>query len=278
MNILDGKKISNDILLSLDSRIKNLYNKNIKPQLSVIIVGDNKDSILYLKQKEKYCKKRNILFSVNKLNENISENIIIDLIHKLNNDKNIHGIMIELPLPKHLNKHNILKNIDFKKDIDGYNPLNKGKLLLNYDKYLSPCTPKACIEILKYYNISLIRKNVVIIGSGNIGIPLSILLLQQNATVTICHIHTKNIKDFTNKADIIISCCGSPLLIKKDWINENSIIIDCGINYINNKLVGDVDFDNIKDNCLYITPVPGGVGPVTIAVLISQLIDICENL
>ena len=186
--------------------------------------------------------------------------------------------MIELPLPKHLNKHNILKNIDFKKDIDGYNPLNKGKLLLNYDKYLSPCTPKACIEILKYYNISLIRKNVVIIGSGNIGIPLSILLLQQNATVTICHIHTKNIKDFTNKADIIISCCGSPLLIKKDWINENSIIIDCGINYINNKLVGDVDFDNIKDNCLYITPVPGGVGPVTIAVLISQLIDICENL
>ena len=278
MNNLDGKKVSENILYSLESRIIKLKEKNIYPHLSVIMVGNNKDSESYLKQKEKFLKKRGILFTVNFLDENTEEKIIIELIEKLNKDKKVHGIMVELPLPKKLNKHNILKNIDFKKDIDGYNPLNKGKLLLNYDKYLSPCTPRACLEIFKYYNISLIRKNIVIIGSGNIGIPLSVLLLQQNATVTICHIHTKNIKDFTIKADIIISCCGSPLLIKKDWINENSIIIDCGINYIDDKLVGDVDYENVKEKCLYITPVPGGVGPVTIGVLTNQLIDICENL
>lgn len=275
---MNGNEVSNNILLSLDKRIKKLKEKDINPHLSVILIGNHKDSILYVKQKKKIFNKRDILFSVHHLDDNIEENKIIQLINKLNNDKKVHGIIIELPLPKHIIKHNILSHISYKKDIDGYNPINTGKLLLNYDKYLSPCTPKACLEILKYYKIDLIRKNIVIIGSGNIGIPLSILLLQQNATVTICHSYSKNIKNFTKEADIIISCCGHPNLIKKDWINNNPIIIDCGINYKNNELVGDTDFNNVKEKCSYITPVPGGVGPVTIAVLISQLIDICENL
>ena len=278
MNLLNGNEVSKNILDNLKPRIEKLKERDIIPQLCIILVGENRDSILYVNQKQKYCNKRDILCTTHKLDENVGENEIIELLNQLNNDDKVHGIIIELPLPKHLNKNNILKNINSKKDIDGYNPINTGKLLLNYDKYLSPCTPKACLEILKYYKIELIRKNIVIVGSGNIGIPLSILLLQQNATVTICHIYTKNIKEFTQKADIIISCCGSPKLIKKDWINNNSIILDCGINYMDNKLVGDVDYENVKDKCLYITPVPGGVGPVTISVLISQLIDICEDL
>lgn len=278
MNLLNGNEVSKNILDNLKPRIEKLKERDIIPQLCIILVGENRDSILYVNQKQKYCNKRDILCTTHKLDENVGENEIIELLNQLNNDNNVHGIIIEMPLPKHLNKNNILKNINSKKDIDGYNPINTGKLLLNYDKYLSPCTPKACLEILKYYKIELIRKNIVIVGSGNIGIPLSILLLQQNATVTICHIYTKNIKEFTQKADIIISCCGSPKLIKKEWINNNSIILDCGINYMDNKLVGDVDYENVKDKCLYITPVPGGVGPVTISVLISQLIDICEDL
>lgn len=278
MNLLNGNEVSKNILDNLKPRIEKLKERDIIPQLCIILVGENRDSILYVNQKQKYCNKRDILCTTHKLDENVGENEIIELLNQLNNDNNVHGIIIELPLPKHLNKNNILKNINSKKDIDGYNPINTGKLLLNYDKYLSPCTPKACLEILKYYKIELIRKNIVIVGSGNIGIPLSILLLQQNATVTICHIYTKNIKEFTQKADIIISCCGSPKLIKKDWVRDNSVILDCGINYMENKLVGDVDYENVKDKCLYITPVPGGVGPVTISVLISQLIDICEDL
>jgi len=278
MNLLNGNEVSKNILDNLKPRIEKLKERDIIPQLCIILVGENRDSILYVNQKQKYCNKRDILCTTHKLDENVGENEIIELLNQLNNDNNVHGIIIEMPLPKHLNKNNILKNINSKKDIDGYNPINTGKLLLNYDKYLSPCTPKACLEILKYYKIELIRKNIVIVGSGNIGIPLSILLLQQNATVTICHIYTKNIKEFTQKADIIISCCGSPKLIKKEWINNNSIILDCGINYMDDKLVGDVDYENVKDKCLYITPVPGGVGPVTISVLISQLIDICEDL
>ena len=278
MNLLNGNEVSKNMLNNLKPRIEKLKERDIIPQLCIILVGENYDSILYVNQKRKYCNKRDILCTTHKLDENLGENEIIELLNQLNNDDKVHGIIIEMPLPKHLNKNNILKNINSKKDIDGYNPINTGKLLLNYDKYLSPCTPKACLEILKYYNILLIQKNIVIVGSGNIGIPLSILLLQQNATVTICHIYTKNIKEFTQKADIIISCCGSPKLIKKDWINDNCIIIDCGINYVANKLVGDVDYENVKDKCLYITPVPGGVGPVTVSVLISQLIDICEDL
>jgi methylenetetrahydrofolate dehydrogenase (NADP+)/methenyltetrahydrofolate cyclohydrolase len=278
MNLLNGNEVSKNILDNLKPRIEKLKERDIIPQLCIILVGENRDSILYVNQKQKYCNKRDILCTTHKLDENVGENEIIELLNQLNDDGKVHGIIIEMPLPKHLNKNNILKNINSKKDIDGYNPINTGKLLLNYDKYLSPCTPKACLEILKYYKIELIRKNIVIVGSGNIGIPLSILLLQQNATVTICHIYTKNIKEFTKKADIIISCCGSPKLIKKEWINNNSIILDCGINYMDDKLVGDVDYDNVKDKCLYITPVPGGVGPVTISVLISQLIDICEDL
>ena len=278
MNLLNGNEVSKNMLDNLKPRIEKLKERDIIPQLCIILVGENRDSILYVNQKRKYCNKRDILCTTHKLDENVGENEIIELLNQLNNDDKVHGIIIEMPLPKHLNKNNILKNINSKKDIDGYNPINTGKLLLNYDKYLSPCTPKACLEILKYYKIELIRKNIVIVGSGNIGIPLSILLLQQNATVTICHIYTKNIKEFTQKADIIISCCGSPKLIKKDWVRDNSVILDCGINYMENKLVGDVDYENVKDKCLYITPVPGGVGPVTVSVLISQLIDICEDL
>lgn len=276
MKILDGKHVSEKIEYDIIEKIKN---KNLKPGLSIIYIGDSLESKKYIQMKEKKCNKLGILFKLYHFTENdISEEKIIDTIEILNNDKLIHGIIVQLPIPEHLNPKNILNKITYKKDVDGFSNYNSGKLYLDDDPLFIPCTPYGCIKLIDYYNIEIKGKHVVMIGNSKItGLPLSLLLMQRNATVTICHKETINIKEHTNKADILISACGVPKMIKKDWIKNDCIIIDIGINIKDKKIMGDVDFDDLKEKVKYITPVPGGVGPMTVIMLLYQTVLSCEN-
>jgi methylenetetrahydrofolate dehydrogenase (NADP+) / methenyltetrahydrofolate cyclohydrolase len=276
MKILDGKHVSEKIEYDITEKIKN---KNLKPGLSIIYIGDSLESKKYIQMKEKKCNKLGILFQLYHFTENdISEEKIIDTIEILNNDKLIHGIIVQLPIPEHLNPKNILNKITYKKDVDGFSNYNSGKLYLDDDPLFIPCTPYGCIKLIDYYNIEIKGKHVVMIGNSKItGLPLSLLLMQRNATVTICHKETINIKEHTNKADILISACGVPKMIKKDWIKNDCIIIDIGINIKDKKIMGDVDFDDLKEKVKYITPVPGGVGPMTVIMLLYQTVLSCEN-
>ena len=279
--ILDGKKLSNEIKDNLRNYIK-LYDN--KPGLAIILIGNKSDSEIYVKMKKRACKYVGINNYDYKYDENIDEQIIIDKILELNNDKNINGILVQLPLPKKFNKNKILNSIHIDKDIDGFHEINVGKLTLNKNG-LYPCTPLGVIKLLDYYKITLKGKHIVIIGKSNIvGLPLSLLLLHREATITICHSNTINLKDISNKADILISACGQPEMIDSSYIKENSIIIDIGINRINYdndkgyKIVGDVKYNDVFDKCYAITPVPGGIGPMTIAILLENCYNNFLNL
>lgn len=277
MKIIDGKEVSNFIYLKLKEKIKLLEKR---PCLSVIIVGNRKDSNAYVGMKRKKCIELGINSSILKLSELITQMELLSKIEELNNDNYIDGILVQLPLPDHIDKNLILESIDVEKDVDGFHYSNMGKLAINTNPSFYPCTPLGVIELFKYYNIDLEGKNIVVIGKSNIvGLPLSLLLMHQEATVTVCHIKTKNIKDITRKADILISACGQPQMIKKDWIKDNVDIIDIGISPIKDdtkkkgyRLVGDVDFEDVKEKVNYITPVPGGVGPMTVAMLMKQTV------
>tara|TARA_Y100000741_G_C18246709_1_gene555776 strand:- start:105 stop:953 length:849 start_codon:yes stop_codon:yes gene_type:complete len=268
--IIDGNKISNNVL----DDIKNeLIMHNYKPRLEVILLGDNHASILYVKKKKEACEKIGIIVNINKLSIDSSEEYIIDLIKTMNLNNLINGIIVQLPLPKNLNEEKILNNIDYFKDVDGFHVKNIGELALNNrEPTFIPCTVLSCLKIFENINLDLVGKNIVIIGNSNIvGIPLSLILLKKKATVTVCHINTLNLQEHTKYADILISACGQPEIIKKEYVKKDSIIIDIGINYTNNfkkKLVGDVDFIDVKDKVKYITPVPGGVGPITVSMLL----------
>ena len=268
--IIDGNKISNNVL----DDIKNeLIMHNYKPRLEVILLGDNPASILYVKKKKEACEKIGIIVNINKLSIDSSEEYIIDLIKTMNLNNLINGIIVQLPLPKNLNEEKILNNIDYFKDVDGFHVKNIGELALNNrEPTFIPCTVLSCLKIFENINLDLVGKNIVIIGNSNIvGIPLSLILLKKKATVTVCHINTLNLQEHTKYADILISACGQPEIIKKEYVKKDSIIIDIGINYTNNfkkKLVGDVDFIDVKDKVKYITPVPGGVGPITVSMLL----------
>lgn len=285
MKLINGKEISLQIYSELNDRISKLKNLGFIPGLAVIIVGNRIDSLTYVKMKEKKCLELGIKSSLIKLDESISESELIYQICNLNNDKSIHGILVQLPLPKHINENVVLNRINLEKDVDGFHFNNIGKLTLNRSPNFVPCTPKGCIELLKRSNIEIKGKNVVILGRSNIvGLPLSLLLLHENATVTICHSKTQNVTDLTQKADIIIAACGRTQMVKKEWIKEKCVIIDVGINSIEDKtkkrgyrLVGDVDFESVKEKVGYITPVPGGVGPMTIAMLMEQTVKSCER-
>ena len=274
--ILDGKKLSNDI----KNNLKNLLNKyDNKPGLAIILVGDKSDSEIYVRMKKKACKYVGINNFDYHYDENISENIIIDKIQELNNNNDINGILVQLPLPKHLNKDKILNSIRIDKDIDGFHESNVGKLTLNKNS-LCPCTPLGVIKLLDHYTIELKSKHIVVIGKSNIvGLPLSLLLLHREATVTICHSNTINLSSITKNADILISACGQPEMITRDYIKDNVIIVDIGINRVecNNdkgyKIVGDVNFTDVLDKCQAITPVPGGIGPMTIAMLLENCVN-----
>jgi len=262
----------------LKDRINSLVERNINPGLGVIIVGKREDSIKYVNAKRKVCEKLGIHFFLKEFNENFSENELIDEIEKMKNHSEIHGILVQLPLPMNLNKEKIVNTISVNKDVDGIHMINAGKLFLNHEKQFIPCTPLGCMELLDNYMIDVEGLNITIIGASDIvGLPLSMMLLQRGATITICHIRTKDVKQHTKNADLVVSCCGVPHLVKNDWLKEDVIVIDIGMNMLDGKLVGDVDFLAVKDKCQYITPVPGGVGPMTIAMLVKQLVESCER-
>jgi methylenetetrahydrofolate dehydrogenase (NADP+)/methenyltetrahydrofolate cyclohydrolase len=279
MILLDGKKISEEIQLSLKDRINSLVEQKHTPGLGVILVGKREDSIKYVNAKRKVCEKLGIYFFLKEFNENVSENELINEIEKMNNHSEIHGILVQLPLPMNLNKEKIVNTISVNKDVDGFHVMNAGKLFLNHEKkQFVPCTPLGCMELIDAYRIDVEGLNITVIGASDIvGLPLSMMLLQRGATVTICHIRTKDVKQHTKTADLVVSCCGFPHLVKNDWLKESVIVIDIGMNMLDGKLVGDVDFLEVKEKCQYITPVPGGVGPMTIAMLVKQLVESTER-
>jgi len=273
---LDGKLISSGVYTTLKPRITKLINNGIVPKIIVILIGDNEESKIYVNMKSKKCQELGIICDIILKEDTIPQQNIIKLINEKNTDSSVHGIMIQLPLPPHLNTDEILNTISPNKDVDGLTESSLGSLAKGTPLF-SPCTPLGCIYLLRKYNINCKGKHVVVIGSSNlVGLPLSMMLIHHGATVTICNINTLNTKDHTVKADIVISCCGVPNLVKKDWIKENSILLDVGITKVNGKIIGDIDFDDVKDKCSYITPVPGGIGPMTIAMLVKQIVESSE--
>ncbi len=269
-NIIDGKKISEKILANLKDKIES---NKISAKLAIILVGNDPLSAIYVNNKIKAAAKVGILTELKKLSSDISEKDLLNEIKQLNLNKEVSGIIIQMPLPKHISKFKVIKTVDPMKDVDGFHPVNLGMLYSPYDHNFVPCTALGCLELVKNCIDNLQGKNVAIIGRSNIvGRPLAALLLKEDCTVTICHSKTKDLKSITYKADIVIAAMGKAKFLTKEYFNSNAVIIDVGINKIVCKdkceLVGDVDFQSAKDNVKYITPVPGGVGPMTVAYLL----------
>lgn len=270
--ILDGKKLSIKILDELSEKI---LKSDKKPHLVVILVGEDPASQLYVGMKEKAAQKIGIKSTVLKYPKDTNEKTLLDKIHELNNDNSVHGILVQLPIPKQINEKNIIQAICPKKDADGITPENVGKISLGVEPYAYPCTPKGVLKLLDEYNIDLESKNIVMVGRSNIvGKPLAQMLLNKNATVTICHSKTKNLSDITKTADILISAVGVAKLINNNMVKNNSVIVDVGTSKIDGKLFGDVDFESVSKLASHITPVPGGIGPMTIACLMENAFEL----
>jgi len=270
--LLDGKKLSDIIQQDIKLEVDKLSRQNASVGLSVILVGDDVASKSYVKMKAKACERCGIKSTIHYLSKDISQNELLAIIDSLNKNDDIHGILVQLPLPKSINENIILNAVRYDKDVDGFSPFNTGSLLIGDDCF-APATPAGIIRLLEHYDIALESKNITIIGASNIvGKPLVSLFINANATVSVCNIHTKDVSEFTKNADIVCVGVGVANLLKADMIKDNAIIIDIGINKINGKIVGDVDFDNVSKKSSYITPVPGGVGPMTIAMLLENTI------
>ena len=286
--VLYGKPVSEHIKSELKLKIDELSNIGIIPKLSVILIGDNPASKIYVNSKHKTFINMNCKSEIHNLDKNVTEDEVIKLIDTLNNNPDVHGILIQLPAPPHLNEENIIRAINPLKDVDGLHPMNLGKLFQGKPSFI-PCTPYGCLKILEYYEIETVSKNIVIIGRSNlVGKPLFGLLSQKfqigNATVTLCHTRTKNLDSYTQKADIIIAAVGVPKLIKKSMIKKGAHIIDVGINRIDDasrekgyRVVGDVDFDDVLGKAASVTPVPGGVGVMTVTMLLSNTVQAAIN-
>lgn len=269
--IIDGKKIAAQIRDNLKQKIATLPSA---PQLAIVLVGNDEPSLIYVRNKQKAAAQIGLLSQLYHLDENISEEELLKIIAQLNADSEINGIIVQLPLPKHLNTNRVIKAISPLKDVDGFHPYNTGMLQNNEKPYFVAATPLGVMQLIKSVLPNLNGKNVVLIGASLIvGRPLATLLLNQECTVTITHAQTRNIKELTSKADILVAACGVAKLVKADWIKENAVLIDVGINRDNGKICGDIDFDDVKEKALAITPVPGGVGPMTIAMLLSNTVD-----
>jgi methylenetetrahydrofolate dehydrogenase (NADP+)/methenyltetrahydrofolate cyclohydrolase len=268
--LLDGKKLSSEIKEELKSELSN-YDRKVG--LAVVLVGNDKASELYVSMKKKACEYVGIDSISVELPENISQEDLEKRVLELNEDAKVDGILVQLPLPKHLNTNKILELIDPKKDVDGFHPTNVGGVLSGLDSF-APCTPLGMVELLDKYEIEIQGKNVVVVGASNIvGKPIASLLLNRNATVEICHIYTQNLKEHTLKADILVVGVGKENLITADMVKDDVIVLDVGINKREDgKIVGDVDFENVSKKASYITPVPGGVGPMTIAMLLKNTV------
>lgn len=276
MILIDGKKVAEKYRGDLKEEVCALPSK---PGLAVIRIGNDAASEIYVRLKHKMCDELGIDFYEHHLTEQITQEELLNLIDSLNKDKNVNGILLQSPIPYHLNILEAFKAIAPEKDVDGFSPVNVGKLAQNQECFVA-CTPLGIMHLLKEYNVDVEGKHCVVIGRSNIvGRPMAELLLNADATVTICHSHTKNLADITQTADVLVVAIGNPRFITADMIKEGAVVVDVGINRLNDtkKIIGDVDFENVKEKCSYITPVPGGVGPMTIITLMGNIIRAYKN-
>ena len=285
--VLSGKDTAVAVYASFKNRLDILSKKGIIPGLCVILVGDDPASQIYVKTKSKKLQSLGLRSKNIYLNNDVSQNELIQAINGLNQDSNYHGILVQMPLPSHIDSQLIINSIDSTKDVDGFHPENVGWLSIGKPRFI-PCTPKGIMKIFKHYNIELSGKDIVVIGRSNIvGRPMSVLVSSNgewsNGTCTICHSRTKNLEQYTRNADVVISAIGKPNYLKADMIKKGSIIIDVGINRVEAendkgyKIIGDVDYNSVIDKVSFITPVPGGVGPMTIAMLVENTIEAAEK-
>ena len=272
--IINGKKIAETFRQKLKKQIIEIKSDfKTVPGLTVILVGEDPASKIYVKNKEKFSKEIGIDSKVIRYPENIEEKVVLEKIIELNKNKKVSGILVQLPLPKHINKQKVIETILPEKDVDGFHPINVGNLSSGYDSKI-PCTPLGCFLLLKEVEKNLSGKHAVVIGRSNLnGKPMAQLLLKENCTVTITHSKTKDLKSECNRADIIIAAVGKPKLVKGDWVKKDAIVIDVGINKTTDGIVGDVDFNEVSKVARAITPVPGGVGPMTIACLLRNTVE-----
>jgi methylenetetrahydrofolate dehydrogenase (NADP+)/methenyltetrahydrofolate cyclohydrolase len=273
MRLLNGQKIADKIRNKLKIEIEDIQVKTGKiPGLATILVGENSASKIYIRIKHKACEEIGIYSRNIELKENVSNGVVLQEIDKLNADESIHGILLQLPLPEHIDSLEIMNKINPRKDVDGFHPNNMGNLLIGKEKCI-PCTPKGILTLLKEYQINIKGKDALIINHSNVlGKPLALLWINRNATVSVCHEFTEDLMKFTKTADIIVIGIGKAKFLKKEMIKDGAIIIDVGINRINGKLCGDVDFEDVKNKVAAITPVPGGVGPMTVASLMENTV------
>lgn len=272
--ILDGRKTADELNLVLKEKVSHLKSK---PRLEIILVGNDPASESYVKGKLQTSEKLGMIANLNRLEENVSEETIYNLIQNLNHDNDVNGILLQLPLPKHLNSDKLTETIDYRKDVDGFHTVNQG-LLFQKKQGIKPATPKGIMMLLDHYNIPIEGKHVVVIGRSQIvGAPIAKMMLDRNATVTITHSKTKDLPSITKQADILIAAIGKAHFVTKDMVKQDAIVIDVGINRVDGKLVGDVDFNEVQNIASYITPVPKGVGPMTICALGYNLYELYLN-
>lgn len=275
--IIDGKSIALAVRQGLEPRVEALKAKGVTPGLTVVVVGDDPASAIYVRNKERASQKLGMNGTVLRMPGETTQEELLTVVRKLNADDSIHGILVQLPLPKHIDEHAILREIDPDKDVDGFHAMNAGRLL-NGEKGFVACTPKGVMRLLETTGVDLNGKNAVVVGRSNIvGKPMALLLLQKNCTVTIAHSRTRNLADVTRSADILVVAVGRAGMITGDMIKPGAIVMDVGINRVDGKVVGDVDFESAKEVASYITPVPGGVGAMTIAMLMENAVEAAEN-
>lgn len=277
--LISGKDLSGEIREEIKDEVEKLKAKGIEPHITVILIGDNPASLSYVRGKEKAAQALGMSSEVLRMEESTSEEELITLVKELNENEKVHGILVQLPLPDHIDEQVVVETIDPNKDVDGFHPVNVGRMMLGQDTLL-PCTPFGVMKMLEWKGIEVEGKNAVIVGSSNIvGKPMGQLLLREEATVTNCHIKTRDLKEHTRLADILVVAAGVPHLIKDEHVKEGAVVIDVGINRLEDgSLTGDVDFEKVKDKVSYITPVPGGVGPMTITMLLYNTVQACKAL
>ncbi len=276
--IIDGKSLAKKIRLELKDEVEKLKEKGINPKLAVIMVGDDPGSQVYVRNKSKACEKVGIDFEEYLYDDSLTEKELLEVIEKLNKDESVHGILLQSPVPKHININKAFRTISPNKDVDGFNPVNVGNLAIGEDAFIS-CTPYGIVKMLEEYNIETEGKKAVILGRSNIvGKPMIQCMLKKNSTVTVCHSKTQNIEDITKDADILIAAIGKPKFVKKDMVKKGATVIDVGINRLDDGTIcGDVDFEEVEKIAGHITPVPGGVGPMTIAMLLNNVVKAAKT-
>ena len=280
MKILDGKLVSSHVLDNVKKEVEELKENGVQPKLVVVLVGDNPASLSYIKQKTRACDHTGIAHELLHYPESMTHDDLIALIHELNEKEDVHGLLVQLPLPEHIYAPEVIKAISPRKDVDGFHAYNLGKIFTSVEfEELAPCTPMGVIRMLDYYDISVEGLDATVVGASNIvGKPMSTMLLNREATVTTCHIKIKDLKKHTLNADLLVVAVGKAGLISEDMVKEGAIVIDVGCNKVDGKLCGDVDFEPISKKASYITPVPGGCGPMTVACLMENTVIACKRL